>query len=253
MWLDDFSHIYVLAGTPELYQIDALNPNYLPNAYPYEKFHMVSPVIYETCSPEEIAAIPYTFRPYPDGYNACNEAEATLTFIEYSETHPFSPKSFHFQSQEEYAWAFFVEYFTFRREKHLIQYCVPAFCLLIVGVSILYIMLIFLYVQHWWKQKKSKGKGTKDIGGKGTSIIKKIREFFLCFFAISINFVIRYRKFINSNGYMQAMFNYDYNGVVDIFNNDKKKLKIGCRFYFWWLIGLAIDLTCDLYRAAMFW
>jgi hypothetical protein len=82
--------------------------------------------------------------------------------------------------------------------------------------------------------------------------MKAFKKFFTSFFLIIMGFVIGYRQFIDRNGYMQAIFNYDYNGVVDIFNNDKKKLKISCRFYFWWLIGLGVDLTCDLYRAATF-
>jgi len=92
MWLDDFAHIYILAGTPELLELDPLSPYYLANAYPYKTYSIVGQALLETCSPEEFAAIPKTFKvAYPEGYG-----KAVLNYIEYNEKYPIKPRAFHF-------------------------------------------------------------------------------------------------------------------------------------------------------------
>jgi len=47
-----------------------------------------------------------------------------------------------------------------------------------------------------------------------------------------IVFVSAYRQFVRNSGYMQAIFSYDFDGIIERYRNDKKKLKVGSKLYF---------------------
>jgi hypothetical protein len=144
MWLDDFSYVYILAGIPELSQLNALDPYYLANAYPYEKYSIVGKAILETCTPEEFAAIPHTFRAFPDGYNG--QSDAILTYLKYKDSYTFTPRPLHFATQDQ---AFsFAQYFKFRKGMCFVEYCFPIVIVIFGCTGVFYTFLVYLYLQH---------------------------------------------------------------------------------------------------------
>jgi hypothetical protein len=126
-------------------EINALSTSYpaCMYPYPYDTFSYLGRAIVETCTPEEIAAIPTNFNIFPEGYSG---SEAEIAYLEYSAHYKFSPRVIHFNTSESVS---FIEYFKpANGGKHLIEYCVPAFLIIVILAIILYIILIFLYLQH---------------------------------------------------------------------------------------------------------